>query len=135
MIPKAWADFPFNFYGTSSTTGTPNRFDNRPLATTESSPLEAFPGINAMEKWHPQRYDEMERLYKSSRPDCNNAYRNSDDFITHYMMQKHSPNRRLSKSRDSGAVSVAVSGAVSPVELTAVRGTVSLKYPEINDEK
>ncbi|KAF7356570.1 C2H2-type domain-containing protein [Mycena venus] len=52
----------------------------------------ALPG-NAVRKRPRRRYDEIERLYHCSWPDCNKAYGTLNHLNAHVQMQKHGPKR------------------------------------------
>jgi len=52
----------------------------------------ALPG-NAMKKRPRRRYDEIERLYLCSWPDCNKSYGTLNHLNAHVTMQKHGPKR------------------------------------------
>ncbi|KAF9071532.1 hypothetical protein BDP27DRAFT_1321904 [Rhodocollybia butyracea] len=52
----------------------------------------ALPG-NTVKKRPRRRYDEIERLYQCSWPDCNKAYGTLNHLNAHVTMQKHGPKR------------------------------------------
>ncbi|KAJ7442274.1 Zn finger family DNA binding protein [Mycena latifolia] len=52
----------------------------------------ALPG-NAVRKRPRRRYDEIERLYQCSWPECNKAYGTLNHLNAHVQMQKHGPKR------------------------------------------
>ncbi|KAL0577908.1 hypothetical protein V5O48_004072 [Marasmius crinis-equi] len=52
----------------------------------------ALPG-NAVKKRPRRRYDEIERLYQCSWPDCNKSYGTLNHLNAHVTMQKHGPKR------------------------------------------
>jgi hypothetical protein len=52
----------------------------------------ALPG-NAVKKRPRRRYDEIERLYQCSWPDCSKAYGTLNHLNAHVTMQKHGPKR------------------------------------------
>lgn len=52
----------------------------------------ALPG-NAVKKRPRRRYDEIERLYQCSWPDCTKAYGTLNHLNAHVTMQKHGPKR------------------------------------------
>ncbi|KAJ3798509.1 Zn finger family DNA binding protein [Lentinula aff. detonsa] len=52
----------------------------------------ALPG-NTIKKRPRRRYDEIERLYQCSWPDCNKAYGTLNHLNAHVTMQKHGPKR------------------------------------------
>jgi len=52
----------------------------------------ALPG-NAVKKRPRRRYDEIERLYLCSWPDCNKSYGTLNHLNAHVTMQKHGPKR------------------------------------------
>ncbi|EEB99536.1 hypothetical protein MPER_00771, partial [Moniliophthora perniciosa FA553] len=52
----------------------------------------ALPG-NAVRKRPRRRYDEIERLYQCSWPDCNKSYGTLNHLNAHVTMQKHGPKR------------------------------------------
>ncbi|KAG6810890.1 hypothetical protein H0H92_009920 [Tricholoma furcatifolium] len=57
----------------------------------------ALPG-NAVKKRPRRRYDEIERLYQCSFPECNKAYGTLNHLNAHVTMQKHGPKRQPSGS-------------------------------------
>ncbi|KAH7870411.1 uncharacterized protein C8R40DRAFT_1163168 [Lentinula edodes] len=52
----------------------------------------ALPG-NTVKKRPRRRYDEIERLYQCSWPDCNKAYGTLNHLNAHVTMQKHGSKR------------------------------------------
>lgn len=52
----------------------------------------ALPG-NAVKKRPRRRYDEIERLYQCSWPECTKAYGTLNHLNAHVSMQKHGPKR------------------------------------------
>lgn len=52
----------------------------------------ALPG-NQVKKRPRRRYDEIERLYHCSYPDCNKAYGTLNHLNAHVSMQRHGPKR------------------------------------------
>lgn len=81
---------------------SPLRSPSSPSSRTYS--FVALPG-NAVKKRPRQRYDEIERLYQCSFPDCNKSYGTLNHLNAHVTMQKHgtkrSPNGKLILSAHS----------------------------------
>ncbi|EAU90513.2 hypothetical protein CC1G_00897 [Coprinopsis cinerea okayama7 len=59
----------------------------------------ALPG-NAVKKRPRRRYDEIERLYQCSWPDCTKAYGTLNHLNAHVTMQKHGPKRSPSEFKE-----------------------------------
>ncbi|KAF9047134.1 hypothetical protein BDZ89DRAFT_890121, partial [Hymenopellis radicata] len=59
----------------------------------------ALPG-NAVKKRPRRRYDEIERLYQCSWPDCNKAYGTLNHLNAHVTMQKHGPKRNPNEFKE-----------------------------------
>ncbi|KAG6897435.1 hypothetical protein C0992_001596 [Termitomyces sp. T32_za158] len=59
----------------------------------------ALPG-NTVKKRPRRRYDEIERLYQCSWPDCNKAYGTLNHLNAHVTMQKHGPKRQPSEFKE-----------------------------------
>ncbi|KAH9941983.1 hypothetical protein B0H21DRAFT_696653 [Amylocystis lapponica] len=57
----------------------------------------SLPG-NAVKKRPRRRYDEIERLYQCSWPNCTKAYGTLNHLNAHVTMQKHGPKRSLAVS-------------------------------------
>lgn len=80
--------------GTSTTSSnTPgNRGPGREGANGKTYSFVALPG-NAVKKRPRRRYDEIERLYQCSWPDCSKAYGTLNHLNAHVTMQKHGSKR------------------------------------------
>jgi hypothetical protein len=61
-------------------------------ADTRTYAFVALPG-NAVKKRPRRRYDEIERLYQCSWPECSKAYGTLNHLNAHVTMQKHGPKR------------------------------------------
>jgi hypothetical protein len=63
--------------------------------TSPSSKTYSFVSLpgNAVKKRPRRRYDEIERLYQCSYPDCTKAYGTLNHLNAHVTMQKHGPKR------------------------------------------
>ncbi|PFH51831.1 hypothetical protein AMATHDRAFT_141622, partial [Amanita thiersii Skay4041] len=59
----------------------------------------ALPG-NAVKKRPRRRYDEIERLYQCSWPDCTKAYGTLNHLNAHVTMQKHGSKRSPSEFKE-----------------------------------
>ncbi|KAH7927312.1 hypothetical protein BV22DRAFT_1007228 [Leucogyrophana mollusca] len=59
----------------------------------------SLPG-NAVKKRPRRRYDEIERLYQCSWPDCTKAYGTLNHLNAHVTMQKHGPKRSPNEFKD-----------------------------------
>ncbi|KAF9006073.1 hypothetical protein BDQ17DRAFT_1352678 [Cyathus striatus] len=59
----------------------------------------ALPG-NAVKKRPRRRYDEIERLYQCSWPDCSKAYGTLNHLNAHVTMQKHGPKRNPNEFKE-----------------------------------
>ncbi|KAJ7504382.1 Zn finger family DNA binding protein [Mycena galericulata] len=85
--------------GTSSSSTAPATLPTLPGAQESPDPSNkktysfvALPG-NAVRKRPRRRYDEIERLYHCSWPDCNKAYGTLNHLNAHVQMQKHGAKR------------------------------------------
>ncbi|KAF8523615.1 hypothetical protein JB92DRAFT_2704657 [Gautieria morchelliformis] len=86
-----------------------------PSAASKTYSFVSLPG-NAIRKRPRRRYDEIERLYACSWPDCTKAYGTLNHLNAHVSMQRHGPKRspaefkelrkqwRQQKKLDSSAV-------------------------------
>ena len=77
--------------GTSTTSSNPPG-NRREGANGKTYSFVALPG-NAVKKRPRRRYDEIERLYQCSWPDCTKAYGTLNHLNAHVTMQKHGPKR------------------------------------------
>ncbi|KNZ74629.1 hypothetical protein J132_06583 [Termitomyces sp. J132] len=73
----------------------PNAGDN----SNKTYSFVALPG-NTVKKRPRRRYDEIERLYQCSWPDCNKAYGTLNHLNAHVTMQKHGPKRQPSEFKE-----------------------------------
>lgn len=71
---------------------TPNIASDGTAVDRKSYSFVALPG-NAVKKRPRRRYDEIERLYQCSWPDCNKAYGTLNHLNAHVTMQKHGAKR------------------------------------------
>ncbi|KAF5383555.1 hypothetical protein D9615_003531 [Tricholomella constricta] len=74
---------------------TPQKEDITPSARDNSSKTYSFVALpgNTVKKRPRRRYDEIERLYQCSWPDCNKAYGTLNHLNAHVTMQKHGAKR------------------------------------------
>ncbi|KIK61713.1 hypothetical protein GYMLUDRAFT_58766 [Collybiopsis luxurians FD-317 M1] len=85
--------------GTSSSTHRPSAedvdTDGNPTSMDPNSKTYSFVALpgNAVKKRPRRRYDEIERLYQCSWPDCNKAYGTLNHLNAHVTMQKHGQKR------------------------------------------
>lgn len=77
--------------GTSTTSSNPPG-TRRDAANGKTYSFVALPG-NAVKKRPRRRYDEIERLYQCSWPDCTKAYGTLNHLNAHVTMQKHGSKR------------------------------------------
>ncbi|KAJ7091363.1 Zn finger family DNA binding protein [Mycena belliarum] len=85
--------------GTSSSSTTPAALpaqrsgkDSPDSSNKKTYSFVALPG-NAVRKRPRRRYDEIDRLYQCSWPECNKAYGTLNHLNAHVQMQKHGPKR------------------------------------------
>ncbi|KAG6891191.1 hypothetical protein C0995_008443 [Termitomyces sp. Mi166 len=69
--------------------------DNTGDSSNKTYSFVPLPG-NTVKKRPRRRYDEIERLYRCSWPDCNKAYGTLNHLNAHVTMQKHGPKRQPS---------------------------------------
>lgn len=79
----------------SSPSPNPPASFNPDSPTSPSSKTYSFVSLpgNAVKKRPRRRYDEIERLYQCSYPDCNKAYGTLNHLNAHVTMQKHGQKR------------------------------------------
>ncbi|KAG6886233.1 hypothetical protein C0993_010795 [Termitomyces sp. T159_Od127] len=75
------------------------RPDNAGDNSNKTYSFVALPG-NTVKKRPRRRYDEIERLYQCSWPDCNKAYGTLNHLNAHVTMQKHGPKRQPSEFKE-----------------------------------
>ncbi|KAF7968513.1 hypothetical protein HWV62_30201 [Athelia sp. TMB] len=93
--------------GTGTSTTSSNAPANRNIGTANSGSSSSsktysfvsLPG-NAVKKRPRRRYDEIERLYQCSWPDCAKAYGTLNHLNAHVTMQKHGAKRSPNGKRD-----------------------------------
>ncbi|RDB23328.1 hypothetical protein Hypma_009129 [Hypsizygus marmoreus] len=68
-------------------------------ANSKTYSFVALPG-NTVKKRPRRRYDEIERLYQCSWPDCNKAYGTLNHLNAHVTMQKHGPKRNPTEFKE-----------------------------------
>lgn len=92
-----------------SSRSPPYQFQRNPSANSNNSSGDssdrktysfvALPG-NAVKKRPRRRYDEIERLYQCSWPDCNKAYGTLNHLNAHVTMQKHGSKRNPNEFKE-----------------------------------
>lgn len=100
--PQMFPNLDYASQSPSPTLGYPYALrDNDPPSPSSDSPTSpssktysfvSLPG-NAVKKRPRRRYDEIERLYQCSYPDCTKAYGTLNHLNAHVTMQKHGPKR------------------------------------------
>ena len=74
--------------------------DSSPSNPNKTYAFVSLPG-NAVRKRPRRRYDEIERLYQCSWPECAKSYGTLNHLNAHVVMQKHGPKRQPSGERCS----------------------------------
>ncbi|KZP09891.1 hypothetical protein FIBSPDRAFT_715897, partial [Athelia psychrophila] len=93
--------------GTGTSTASSNAPAHRNIGTANSGSSSssktysfvALPG-NAVKKRPRRRYDEIERLYQCSWPDCAKAYGTLNHLNAHVTMQKHGVKRNPNEFKE-----------------------------------